>query len=112
MSRSLTTHACLALAALSITTGPSEAASQLTIEQIKAVYLECENQALMAELPAPDAIGCSMTYEELKQRAFNGDFRQLHEWWMAQKAGSSVEEDGRVGDAALPGAGAQPSSRW
>jgi hypothetical protein len=59
--------------------------TELPVAELKAIYLTCERYAIAGDL-ASDGIGpCSIVYEELKRRAFDGDFGQLRQWFDEQK---------------------------
>ena len=51
-----------------------------SIERLKVIYLGCEDSATSQRLAGGDAMYCSIAYEELKQRAFGGDFGQIRRW--------------------------------
>ena len=71
----------------------------LTVEELRLMYLECDRRAGQTLLGAAEAADCSMAAEELKQRAFGGDFGQLLAWWQAQRSANakpSAQGIGRV----------------
>lgn len=75
----------LLLAALA---GPADAAAQpdvlrtcSRVPALKASYLACERAALGGEMPAGEIARCSVVYERLKDRAFDGSFRALRAWY-------------------------------
>ena len=49
-------------------------------DELKAIYVICENNASSARMERGEVMFCSIIYEELKQRVFGGDFRKLKEW--------------------------------
>ena len=57
----------------------------LTVDKLKLMYLECDRRARQTMLGSAEAAHCSMAYEELKQRGFDGDFGRLLAWWRAQQ---------------------------
>jgi hypothetical protein len=65
-----------------------------SVEELKRVYLECDRAATHALLDLAVAAHCSMVGEELKHRAFGGDFDRLIAWWRAQKPPSSEAVSG------------------
>lgn len=73
-------------AALLLTAGaPSGAQAQTPVEDLKRHYLDCKRRAQAVRPEAMDAASCSRIYEELKRRAFDGDFRRLHEWYERER---------------------------
>ena len=63
------------------TGGPREEAR---IEALKQAYLRCSDAALSGRLHTGGVQYCSEIYEELKERAFEGDFLRLLAWSRAQ----------------------------
>lgn len=62
------------------------------IAELKRVYLSCDRAATGGQLNSAAIMQCSIVYEELKRRAFGGDFGKLLAWSRAQ---SSVQNAGR-----------------
>jgi len=60
--------------------------ARLDVAQLKTAYLACDEQASERLLDMGSAALCSQVGEALKQRAFDGDFNRLIEWWRAAKA--------------------------
>lgn len=58
--------------------------SQLSVAELKASFLYCERSAMRGLLGLGEAAGCSLVYEELKKRAFDGDFDTFLKWWRTQ----------------------------
>jgi len=56
----------------------------LTVAELKKVYLSCNTSAANGQLGAGDIKQCSMVYEELKFRGFGGDFLALLAWSRSQ----------------------------
>ena len=54
--------------------------AERTLDTLKTAYLQCERGAVSGKLATADIMLCSVIYEELKQRAFNGDFKRLKAW--------------------------------
>ena len=64
--------------------------AELPVARLKAIYLACERSAIAGDL-ASDGIGpCSIVYEELKRRAFDGDFGRLRLWFDEQKRAAGL----------------------
>jgi hypothetical protein len=57
----------------------------LTVDELKLAYLDCDRRAGQTMLGGAEAAHCSMTFEELKQRGFGGDFGRLHAWWQERR---------------------------
>jgi hypothetical protein len=58
----------------------------LTTTDLKRVFLACDKASSTARLALHDAVQCSMVYEELKARAFDGDYDKLLAWWRAHRS--------------------------
>lgn len=54
--------------------------SAMPIGELKRVYLDCERAVLAGGLGGGGIMQCSIVYEELKRRAFSGDFQRLKAW--------------------------------
>ena len=54
--------------------------NSMSIVELKSVYLGCEQAATTSRLNGGDAMYCSMVYEELKNKAFRGEFRRITSW--------------------------------
>ena len=54
--------------------------SSMSIDELKSTYLGCEQAATTSRLNGGDAMYCSMAYEELKKKAFGGEFRRINSW--------------------------------
>jgi len=62
-------------------TGQSAAGTaQASVAELKRAYLWCSRAAIDGELDQAGIMGCSVVYEALKDRAFDGDFDRLHAW--------------------------------
>jgi hypothetical protein len=59
------------------------------IDELKTDYLSCNGAAISGRLNAGGITECSVVYEELKRRAFGGDFAKLLDW---SKAHPSVQD--------------------
>jgi hypothetical protein len=72
----------LAAAVASAAMGQVERASlqSATIDDLKQAYLACDAQATSGRLSTSAIMGCSVVYEELKARAFGGDFEKFLVW--------------------------------
>ena len=84
---SVTTILCTAL--FSVTAfGQSESRDkkQLTVAELKTIYLDCDRDAMRGLLGGAEVKACSVVYEELKKRAFDGDFDKFLAWSRAQNS--------------------------
>jgi hypothetical protein len=54
--------------------------SEIPLETLKSAYLKCERMGLSGKLVTGDIMMCSVIYEEVKRRAFDGDFTRLKAW--------------------------------
>lgn len=57
---------------------------RVPIEELKRVYLSCDREAISGQLSAGGIMNCSIVYEELKRRAFGGDFDKFLAWSSAK----------------------------
>ncbi len=53
---------------------------EVAVPALKRAYLECERRALTDTLSTGQIAECSIVYERLKERAFEGDWKRLREW--------------------------------
>ena len=70
----------LAVATHAIAQSDMSAAPEIPIASLKNAYLQCERAAVSGRLGTDEIMLCSVIYEELKQRAFGGDFSRLKAW--------------------------------
>ena len=65
--------------------GKSEATDRkpLTVAELKTIYLDCDRRATHG-LSSAEVAACSVVYEELKKRAFGGDFEKFLAWSRTQ----------------------------
>ena len=54
--------------------------TEIPLDGLKSTYLACERTALSGRMESGAIIMCSVIYEELKHRAFDGDFPRLKAW--------------------------------
>lgn len=76
---------CVASAA-----GQSEQLQDVSVAQLKAAYLSCDRAVMAGALKSPHIMQCSVIYEALKRRAFEGDFEKLQAWARSQQNARSV----------------------
>jgi hypothetical protein len=72
---------------VSLGDGPRPAeqlAKRATPEQLKTAFLECDRLSQTVPLDFGTAAQCSVVYEALKQRVFDGDFERLLVWWRVE----------------------------
>jgi hypothetical protein len=83
-THSIRLAACIPLFALLTTAAvhsqSSEPHLQLPVDVLKHVYLACEREAAKGNLDTSEIMQCSVLYEELKRRAFYGNFKLLKTW--------------------------------
>lgn len=96
----------LALHAGLVGAAPPQAsvAKEPSVDQLKRLYLDCEHAAAQGVLPFSEAMRCSRTFEQLKARAFDGDYTRLHAWWQSTVRVGARDADQRtaVAPAAKP----------
>jgi hypothetical protein len=63
---------------------PDGGPQAVLIDELKSVYLSCSSAAADGRLDTAAIMQCSIVYEELKRRAFGGDFGRLLAWSRAQ----------------------------
>lgn len=82
MERKRTTFAVVALASAIASTDPGNAdpARDTAVDTLKETYIECERRAMLEALPEGEIARCSEVYEDLKLRAFGGDWIRLRKW--------------------------------
>jgi hypothetical protein len=61
-------------------TGSARSEDMTQIAELKEAYLSCERRAMENDLDTVEIMRCSVIYEDLKERAFSGDFRKLKAW--------------------------------
>ena len=67
--------------------------SSLSVAELKAIYLECDQLASTSFLDFDTAANCSMVSEELLERSFGGNFDQMLEWWRSTRDDCSQNVD-------------------
>lgn len=72
--------------------------SQLADSDLKAFYLRCTRAALRGVLASGEAALCSVGYETLLRRTFEGDFHALLEWRRAQHAARVAPREVQPGE--------------
>lgn len=63
------------------------------VDELKRVYLACAHTSTHTVLDVTTAANCAAVGDELKHRAFGGDFESLIAWWHSQRrdaAGADV----------------------
>lgn len=60
-----------------------------SIDELKRAYLSCDRAAMGGQLRGAGTMQCSIIYEELKQRAFSGDFEKLLVWSRAHPSSAA-----------------------
>jgi hypothetical protein len=54
--------------------------SSMSVDELKSVYLRCEQATTIRRLNGGDVMYCSLVYEQLKEKAFGGEFRRITYW--------------------------------
>jgi hypothetical protein len=80
---------------------PAAEFAAASIDQLKVAYLGCSRSALDGGLSKPGIMRCSILYEELKRRAFDGDFDRLLAWSRAQQSAHAAERSQRPADLSV-----------
>jgi len=57
---------------------------QLSVDDLKSLFLACDRASMQGLMGSNEAAQCSIVYEDLKARAFDGDFEKLLAWSRAQ----------------------------
>ena len=80
--------AAMALAALGTPMAqgqsPNGELKDVSKDDLKRLYLSCDRAASSGQLNSTGIMRCSVVYEELRLRAFGGDFDKLRAWSRAQ----------------------------
>lgn len=58
----------------------NEDISSASIDELKRFYLACDRASMRGRLAGTEVMHCSLVYEELKRRAFGGDFERFLAW--------------------------------
>lgn len=78
---------CAVIAALGAPIASSQTRSDdvqsQSIEELKGIFLACDQAARNGLVATSDVFRCSIAYEELKKRAFGGNFDRLVAWYQA-----------------------------
>jgi len=79
--------ALILLSAASASAGPPDRShlASVSVETLKLAYMECDRGATSALLGSAEAANCSQIHEDLKERAFGGDYGRLLAWWHAER---------------------------
>jgi hypothetical protein len=81
LARSVFVLALAALTApLAFGEGRTTEMPDATPHDLKTVYLACDRASMDRRLSQAEMMHCSMVYEELKWRVFDGDFEKLFAW--------------------------------
>lgn len=59
---------------------PAADLADVSIDELKSLYLMCDRAAVGGQLSSAAIMQCSVVYEELKRRAFGGDFGKMLAW--------------------------------
>lgn len=73
----------VAMSAPSFAQPPAAVQTGMPVEALKRLYLDCERGVAAGEMRGGGVALCSIAYEELKRRAFGGDFGRLKAWYDA-----------------------------
>ena len=93
----------LSLAASQAPLAHSQSASDelhsVPVEYLKRIYLSCAGGAIDSQLDNGAIMRCSVAYEVLKERAFDGDFLKLLAWSQAHP----IAQGGRISSSTSRG---------
>ena len=70
----------------------SEELDVVPVEYLKRIYLLCAGAAMDGQLDNAGIMQCSIAYEVLKERAFDGDFLKLLAWSRAHPIPQSTRQ--------------------
>jgi hypothetical protein len=81
------THAAatLVLAIVGLCDARGDDLKRMPVAELKSVYLAC-NDMRLSQQQRSTIMWCSLVYEQLKARAFDGDFEKLLAWSRTQSA--------------------------
>lgn len=90
----------LILAAAQAPLAHSQSASDelhsVPVEYLKRIYLSCAGAAVDGQLDNAGIMQCSVAYEVLKERAFDGDFLKLLAWSQAHPIAQGALQSSRA----------------
>jgi hypothetical protein len=64
----------------SVSPSQGETNADMSVAMLKQAYLDCESRALTQQINSGEVAQCSVIYEELKLRSFDGDWKLLWKW--------------------------------
>ena len=62
------------------------------IPTLERAFIECDHRSMQTMLSAAEAAICSMVFEDLKQRGFEGDFGKFMAWWRIQRGRAAAPQ--------------------
>lgn len=85
-----------ALAPLAHADGVSQPAAPAALARLEQAFWICDHAAMQRGLDSGDAMACSVTAEELRNRRFGGDLDALLAWWQRGRAAAHRQLDAGV----------------
>ena len=73
------------LSLIPFTALPDTDIGKLPLSDIESAYWDCDYASTTGLMNGNDAAVCSLMFEELKNRKFNGDFSKFTYWWKLHK---------------------------
>jgi hypothetical protein len=70
-----------------------EGSGAASIEWLKATYLACDRAMSSGRVEAAFAQRCSAVADVLKDRAFDGDFDRMLQWWRTERRAMPPDGD-------------------
>lgn len=86
-----------AAAALAAVTPASQAqgAAPASVAELERTFWVCDHLSTHQRIDSATAVSCSLAYEALKARKFNGDFTALLAWWRENKQAEHLAIESR-----------------
>lgn len=64
----------------------AETRAESDLQSLEVAFWSCDHAASTRGYGAAEGMACSVTYEELKQRKFDGSFEAFLAWWQEHKS--------------------------
>ena len=111
LSRRTTTalHVVMALSlAAACVMALAETRAESDLQSLEGAFWACDHAASTRGYGAADGMACSLTYEALKQRKFDGSFEDFLAWWQQHKGAMHAALEGAEDSAEQGGSLSAP----
>ena len=79
----------------------AETHAESDLQSLEGAFWVCDHAASTRGYSATEGMACSVTYEALKQRKFDGSFEAFLAWWQQHKLAMHEALEGTESSAAL-----------